>query len=131
MEQEEPRAVQSRGAGLQDKVRIAQSIGARRKHTRRSGPAEQAENEKRNQNRDQRSDVQREEGANRDQQEKPGQRKKQVSEAPRQSQPDSAQVSCQPADQRGQDGGNQRRRWREQKRDARAVKNAREAIAAN
>src|SRR5258708_28501827 len=115
MDQEQPRTVQSRGASLQDKVGVAQAMGGGRKPARGSGPAEEAENEKRNQNRDQRRDVQREECANRDQQEKPGQRKKQVSEAPGQSQPDSAQVSCQPADQRGQDGGNQRAGWREQK----------------
>src|SRR6266404_1962099 len=72
MNQEEPRTVQSRSPSLQDKIGIAQGIGTGRKHARGSGPAEQAENEKRNQNRDQRRHVQRQERTNRDQQEKPG-----------------------------------------------------------
>src|SRR5260221_1530107 len=101
MNEEEPRTVQARSPSLQHKIGVAQGIGAGREHACRSSPAEQTEDEKRNQNRDQRRDVQREERTNRDQQEKPGQRKKQVSEAPGQTQPDSAQVSCEPADQRG------------------------------
>src|SRR5208337_5142450 len=89
---------------LQDKIGVAQGIGAGRKHARRSGPTEQAEDEKGNQNGDERRNVQRQERADRDQQEKPGQRKKQVGKASGQTQPGSAQISCQSADQRGQYG---------------------------
>src|SRR5208337_1096640 len=106
-------------------------VSAGRKHAGGSGPAEQSENKKRDQNRRQRRNIQGQKCTNRNQQKKPRQGKKQVGESSGEAQPDSTEVSCEAADQRGQYGRDQSGGGSKQKRDAGSVKHARKAIAAH